>query len=67
VARMRSLLDPFLLRRLKQQVATQLVAKQQLERRLPPTPAQAELYASAVQRFRSEARSTTGEGRLVCC
>ena len=53
--RMRGMLEPFLLRRLKSEVASQLTAKRHQERRIPMVPVQAALYQAAVTSLRSQA------------
>lgn len=53
--RMRGMLEPFLLRRLKSEVASQLTAKRHQERRVPMVPVQAALYQAAVTSLRSQA------------
>lgn len=51
--RMQGLLRPFVLRRLKTEVATQLVPKQHQLHKVPMTPEQARLYADAVAELMS--------------
>ena len=51
---MKALLSPFVLRRLKSQVASQLTAKQQHEEVISMTPEQAALYQKAVQQLRAD-------------
>ncbi|CAL8461937.1 g1468 [Coccomyxa elongata] len=53
--RMKALLGPFVLRRLKSEVASQLAAKDQRVELLDMTAAQADMYADAVQLLRREA------------
>lgn len=57
-ARMRTLLEPFLLRRLKSHVATQLVAKSQQVREVTMTEQQRQLYLSTVDSFRKSVGPT---------
>ena len=52
--RMKALLNPFVLRRLKSQVASQLTAKQQHEEVVSMTTEQAVLYQKAVQQLRAD-------------
>lgn len=52
--RMKAVLSPFVLRRLKSQVASQLTAKQQHEEVVTMTPDQAALYQTAVQKLRAD-------------
>ena len=52
--RMKALLSPFVLRRLKSQVASQLTAKQQHEEVVSMTTEQAALYQKAVQQLRQD-------------
>lgn len=52
--RMKALLSPFVLRRLKSQVASQLTAKQQHEEVVSMTTEQAALYQKAVQQLRAD-------------
>ena len=52
--RMKALLSPFVLRRLKSQVASQLTAKQQHEEVVSMTAEQAALYQKAVQQLRAD-------------
>ncbi|KAK9811037.1 hypothetical protein WJX73_008229 [Symbiochloris irregularis] len=54
VERMKRILAPFVLRRLKSEVATQLAAKQQEVREVEMVPEQAQLYAESVKRLRRE-------------
>ncbi|KAK9838506.1 hypothetical protein WJX81_003780 [Elliptochloris bilobata] len=56
--RMKALLGPFVLRRLKSEVASQLVLKQQRVEQLEMTEVQATLYAEALQSLRSAACSS---------
>lgn len=53
--RMKALLGPFVLRRLKGEVAGQLASKDQRTELVEMTQAQADLYADAVQRLHEEA------------
>lgn len=53
--RMKALLGPFVLRRLKGEVARQLAPKQQRLELVPLTPVQAALYADAVASLRKSA------------
>ena len=53
--RMKMLLGPFVLRRLKADVAGQLSPKDQRLTQLSMTPIQAEMYTEAVQRLRKQA------------
>ena len=53
--RMKALLGPFVLRRLKSEVASQLAAKQQRVDFVTMTPVQADMYAAAVQLLRQDA------------
>ena len=57
--RMKSVLGPFVLRRLKAEVASQLTAKQYHEEVVSMTGVQAELYQEAVQKLRDEVTATT--------
>lgn len=59
--RMRSLLEPFLLRRLKTHVATQLVAKSQQMRSVTMTAPQKQLYEATVESFRKTAAPPGGK------
>ena len=52
--RMKALLSPFVLRRLKSQVASQLTAKQQHEEVVSMTAEQAALYQKAIQQLRAD-------------
>ena len=52
---MKTLLGPFVLRRLKADVAGQLAPKDQRLTPLSMTPIQAEMYTEAVQRLRKQA------------
>ena len=52
---MKTLLGPFVLRRLKADVAGQLAPKDQRLTQLSMTPIQAEMYTEAVQRLRKQA------------
>ena len=52
--RMKALLSPFVLRRLKSQVASQLTAKQQHQQVVTMTTQQAALYQKAVQQLRAD-------------
>ena len=54
-ARMKALLGPFVLRRLKTEVADQLAPKLHILRTVPMAERQASLYASAIATLRSEA------------
>ena len=53
--RMKALLGPFVLRRLKSEVASQLASKDQRVELVDMTPVQASTYSDAVQQLRSEA------------
>ncbi|BDA41342.1 probable SWI/SNF-related matrix-associated actin-dependent regulator [Coccomyxa sp. Obi] len=53
--RMKALLGPFVLRRLKSEVASQLAAKDQRIELVDMTAPQADMYAEAVQQLRKEA------------
>lgn len=65
--RMKALLSPFVLRRLKSQVASQLTAKQQHEEVVSMTPEQAALYQKAVQQLRADvAVNTKGAFAMLC-
>ena len=55
--RVRGMLEPFMLRRLKSEVASQLTPKLQQERRVAMVPVQAALYRAAVSSLRSQAAS----------
>lgn len=57
--RMKALLSPFVLRRLKSQVASQLTAKQQHEEVVTMTPEQAALYQKAVSQLRADVAVNT--------
>lgn len=52
--RMKAMLSPFVLRRLKSQVASQLTAKRQHEELVSMTPEQAALYQRAVHQLRAD-------------
>ncbi|GLC48685.1 hypothetical protein PLESTB_000125600 [Pleodorina starrii] len=54
VERMKQLLQPFILRRLKSEVADQLVAKQQHTVQLDMVPEQRDLYAATIASMRDE-------------
>ena len=56
--RMRAVLGPFVLRRLKCEVASQLTAKQHHEQLVSMTPEQQSLYQAAVSQLRAEVTST---------
>ena len=60
--RMKAMLSPFVLRRLKSQVASQLTAKQQHEEVVSMTPEQAALYQKAVQRLRADVAVVGAQG-----
>lgn len=60
--RMKAMLSPFVLRRLKSQVASQLTAKQQHEELVSMTPEQAALYQKAVQQLRADAAGVAAKG-----
>ncbi len=60
VSQMRRMLDPFMLRRLKEDVATQLVPKQHHLALLTLTGVQQQLYQEAVAAFRKDMQ-TSGE------
>ena len=55
--RMKGLLRPFVLRRLKTEVANQLVPKQHKLHCLPMTPEQAQLYADSLAAFQADIRA----------
>lgn len=55
---MRKMLEPFMLRRLKEDVATQLVPKQHKLALLDLTETQAQLYQEAVAAFRKDLLSS---------
>lgn len=57
------MLGPFVLRRLKSDVATQLTAKVQKVETVSMTDAQAELYTAAVQELRAQV-AASGKGVL---
>jgi len=52
--RMKAVLGPFVLRRLKSEVASQLTAKQQHEQVVEMTQQQAQMYHKAVQDLRAK-------------
>ena len=58
VSQMRKMLEPFMLRRLKEDVATQLVPKQHEVALLELTESQAQLYEEAVATFRKDLLSS---------
>ncbi|KAK9836737.1 hypothetical protein WJX74_007100 [Apatococcus lobatus] len=58
VPQMRRMLEPFMLRRLKEDVATQLVPKQQKLALLALTESQAQLYQEAIAAFRRDLLSS---------
>ena len=65
--KVRRILEPFVLRRLKETVATQLAPKTQVKEVIKMTDTQSATYKSAVDRIRQEAqegktRSTNGIG-----
>ncbi|KAL3132188.1 hypothetical protein ABBQ32_008788 [Trebouxia sp. C0010 RCD-2024] len=60
--RMKAMLSPFVLRRLKSQVASQLTTKQQHEELVSMTPEQAALYQKAVQQLRADAAGVAAKG-----
>jgi len=62
VKKVRRILEPFVLRRLKETVATQLAPKTQTKEVIPMTSAQAEVYKVAVDRIRSEAQEGKTKG-----
>lgn len=62
--RMKALLGPFVLRRLKSEVAGQLAAKDQRLQLLDMTPQQAAMYADAVQTLRAEASAAGAQAGL---
>ena len=65
--RMKAVLGPFVLRRLKTEVASQLTAKQQHEEVVIMTPEQAALYQKAVEQLRAEvALKSTGDPVGLC-
>ncbi len=61
--RMKAVLGPFVLRRLKSEVASQLTAKQHHEELVAMTSEQSQLYQTAVQELKAEV-STTAKGAL---
>ncbi|KAL0034958.1 hypothetical protein WJX79_002584 [Trebouxia sp. C0005] len=71
--RMKAVLGPFVLRRLKSEVASQLTAKQQHERVVEMTRQQTKMYHKAVQHLRAkigandkgQGRKTVPEGQAV--
>ena len=64
--RMKSMLGPFVLRRLKSDVASQLTAKQHKVEMVSMTDSQAELYTAAVQELKAQvAASSTGAHHLL--
>lgn len=66
--RMKAVLGPFVLRRLKTEVASQLTAKQQHEEVVMMTAEQAALYQKAVEQLRAEvALKTKGDTGGTCC
>ena len=60
--RMKAVLGPFVLRRLKSEVAQQLSAKRHVVRKLALAPDQARLYAAALAELRSEMSPQGGQG-----
>ena len=56
--RMKAVLGPFVLRRLKSEVASQLTPKQQHEEEVTMTPQQACMYRNAVQELRAVVSAT---------
>ena len=62
VTRLRRTLAPFILRRLKTEVASQLVAKTRETRRVALTDAQADAYVAAVAALRAEAQAAVARG-----
>ena len=56
--RMRAVLGPFVLRRLKSEVASQLTAKQHHEQLVNMTPEQLSLYQTAVSQLKAEVSAT---------
>ena len=65
--RMKTLLGPFVLRRLKADVAGQLAPKDQRLSLLDMTPVQAEMYTRAVQRLRKQAATAGLPGGQPSC
>lgn len=63
--RMKSMLGPFVLRRLKSDVASQLTAKQHKVEMVSMTDSQADLYTAAVQQLRAQV-AASGQG-WTCC
>ncbi|KAG1655262.1 hypothetical protein FOA52_009819 [Chlamydomonas sp. UWO 241] len=59
VERYKALLAPFILRRLKSEVATQLIAKKHVVEEVEMTPMQAALYKKAVESMRKEVAAAT--------
>ncbi|GAX85084.1 hypothetical protein CEUSTIGMA_g12504.t1 [Chlamydomonas eustigma] len=59
VDRYKALLAPFILRRLKSEVATQLVPKKHIVEEVEMTPAQSKLYKAAVESMRREVAAAT--------
>lgn len=62
VKKVRRILEPFVLRRLKETVATQLAPKTQAKEVIPMSGAQAEAYKVAVDRIRREAQEGKTKG-----
>ncbi len=65
--RMRHLLAPFVLRRLKSEVAGQLTAKQHRTEQVSMTEAQGDLYRQAFSDIRKEATAAGGCSWRVLC
>ncbi|KAA6428197.1 MAG: SNF2 family DNA-dependent ATPase [Trebouxia sp. A1-2] len=63
--RMKAVLGPFVLRRLKSEVASQLTAKQQHERVVEMTRQQTKMYHKAVQHLRAKIGANDKEGQAV--
>lgn len=64
--RMKAMLGPFVLRRLKTEVASQLTAKQQKVEMVGMTDSQAELYQKAVQDLKTQV-GAPAKGVLSAC
>lgn len=66
VSQMRKMLEPFMLRRLKEDVATQLVPKQHKLALLELTESQAQLYQETVAAFRKDLLSSGADLGCSC-
>ncbi len=64
--RMKAVLGPFVLRRLKSEVASQLTAKQQHEQVVEMTQQQTKVYHKAVQHLRAKI-GANGKGVFAWC